>query len=602
MNTFSTEKSASAHATMPSQPSVDLSHVQVAFADSRAAVDFARKSGLPENVPVKTLSPALILGEDDGIDAADSGFTVEDGPALGRDTLILCRDIHETLSKIEEFSEAAIAVAQIGILYPSLARVAMAVDPDAYTMDVAVIRTATSNPDNSRAVNIPWDQLLQGNPKLIVVEAPSIETDGSVFHRPETIGFLDRQRLGGWEKIGFQLIQRMWERLPFTSPRGTFLILRENPLLRETALHLAYRGYGLCSLPKAPDSHVEIDPETGQRLKSALSPALEKFLAPRIPEAGRQRLRSVFEQQCATALTRYLAGKRFWTETLDDLALKRPKAVLVNMLMIPETAALHAVCRRRGLPVAAFQHGVAREISQYNSFIQVYFEGNTADYFYAFDPASVRVSEASTFNKSKAIAAGLPNLYWRTGSYRPRPMSAPAILYASTQLYGMAINMAAARGTTDTEMAKTELALLDSVLGRIPHPILYKPYPVHRYLDPDPVLEHASEIKNLKIFQDGDDLRFLLVNCRVVVTSRATSTLGWCIASGKPLVFIDYPTQLPLREDARKALERAIFVFDSAADDHHERLVSFLSQPIEEIERQWAEKAEARKQIGRAHV
>lgn len=122
----------------------------------------------------------------------------------------------------------------------------------------------------------------------------------------------------------------------------------------------------------------------------------------------------------------------------------------------------------------------------------------------------------------------------------------------------------------------------------------YKPYPESRYLDPDPVLERAEKAANITIFPHGDDLRYLLADCRIVVTSRASSTLGWCAASGKPLVYIDLPSQKPLWPDARDAFDAGFFVFDASSPDMHDQLRAFLSQPIEKIESQWAERRDAR--------
>jgi hypothetical protein len=575
--------------------SVDLSQVSMAFADSSVAANFARRAGLPASVKVNTFSPALILGDDDSFAPADSNWSDQIGEELRRDTLRLCRDIHDKLLAIEEFEEAAVALSQIGILFPSLVRVAMAIGPDAYECDVAVILTDPEHSKDAGAINIPWNKFLQDNPKLILASAAANEAEAP-FHREraETVGFLDRQSLGGWDKIGFQIIQKLWNFLPFSSPRGTFLTLRENYLLRETALHLTYRGFGLHSLTPPPVTQTALETGAAERLRHALSEVLESYLETRVSDAAKPILRSIFEEQCGTALARFYAGKEYWQRTLNGLARKRTKAVLTNMLMTPESAALHTVCQSRGIPVASFQHGIAREISQYNFIIQAYFEGNTSDYFYACNPASARVSEASFFNRCKAVAVGLPGRNLKSGTYRRADPSAPPMLYVSTQLYAVSTNMTVVRGCTDTELAKSELDLINNVFDRIPHDILFKPYPECRYLDPDPVIERASEVSNLTIYADGDDVGFLFADCRVIVTSRATSTLGACVSSGKPVVFINYSRQMPLRQEARDAMEDAFFVFDADSPDHHKRLADFLSQPLAEIELQWQEKADAR--------
>jgi hypothetical protein len=50
----------------------------------------------------------------------------------------------------------------------------------------------------------------------------------------------------------------------------------------------------------------------------------------------------------------------------------------------------------------------------------------------------------------------------------------------------------------------------------------------------------------------------------------------------------------PLDGPARAAFEESVFLFDAGAPDFHDRLLAFLNKPLDEIERLWAEKAEAR--------
>ena len=161
-------------------------------------------------------------------------------------------------------------------------------------------------------------------------------------------------------------------------------------------------------------------------------------------------------------------------------------------------------------------------------------------------------------------------------------------MYVSTQLYTGNIQLI--RGdSNDLTMANHEISIIDHVLSRIPHRILYKTYPATRYLDPDPVTLRALGTTNITVFEDNLDLRYLLPDAKVIVTSRATSTLGWCFMSGKPLIFIDIPNSLPLKPEARDALQQSVFLFDSSEPGFLEQLFSFLSKPIKEIEQLYSD-------------
>jgi hypothetical protein len=127
--------------------------------------------------------------------------------------------------------------------------------------------------------------------------------------------------------------------------------------------------------------------------------------------------------------------------------------------------------------------------------------------------------------------------------------------------------------------------------------VLYKPYPAFRYLDPDPVIEAARAASNVSVYEERADLRYLIQRARVLICSRSYSTPSWCLMSERPVVHIDIPDQAPLTPEARAAFEAGLFLFDAASADFHDRLRAFLSQPIDAIERLYAEKAQARTQL-----
>jgi hypothetical protein len=109
----------------------------------------------------------------------------------------------------------------------------------------------------------------------------------------------------------------------------------------------------------------------------------------------------------------------------------------------------------------------------------------------------------------------------------------------------------------------------------------------------DPVLRYVDKTNNVDLFSDKIDMRYLISNYSVLVTTHATSTLGWLVMSGKPVIFINQKYNNPLTNDACISLSKGLFVFDDGKDFHND-LRSFLSQPLDEIERLWQEKKSAR--------
>jgi hypothetical protein len=170
---------------------------------------------------------------------------------------------------------------------------------------------------------------------------------------------------------------------------------------------------------------------------------------------------------------------------------------------------------------------------------------------------------------------------------RQQKASAPSILYVSTgALSGARLGPISATWD-DVRKTKHEIGLIDNVFARLPYQVLYKPYPSTVYLDPSPIQEHTEKTGNVTYYKDNFDLRYILSQSSVIVTSRSTSTMGWCLAPDVPLVFIDLPNQIPPQKEFLEHLRKSVFYFDGAAPDLEQRLVEFLSRPLTVIEEEW---------------
>ena len=87
------------------------------------------------------------------------------------------------------------------------------------------------------------------------------------------------------------------------------------------------------------------------------------------------------------------------------------------------------------------------------------------------------------------------------------------------------------------------------------------------------------------------DLRYLLGQYRMFITTKATSTVSWIVATGKPLLFIDHYCHARLSDDARDAFSQSFFLFDQQDVDFEPRLKIFLERPFGEILEEWNDKA-----------
>ena len=96
-------------------------------------------------------------------------------------------------------------------------------------------------------------------------------------------------------------------------------------------------------------------------------------------------------------------------------------------------------------------------------------------------------------------------------------------------------------------------------------------------------------------------MRYLLSAYRVIITSGATSTLGWPVMSGTPVIFINRKEKSPLTNEAYIELSKGLFVFNDNDKGFYQNLRHFLSKPIEEIETLWREKEADRKEMIRKY-
>jgi len=571
-----------------------LAEVRTILTDSRAGLEYAYEQGLPRDAIVRTSSPALLRDATLNTQAIDQSRSLGDLEAIGDATTPLTEQIYKALMAVEETADLALTAARSASLFQRVVTKAALLRELDFRQPLAAVALETGSAEFNRLLNFPWPAVLVDHPAFHVVRVPAERLAMPVQSRSSRISALRRARLTSLTGVGYWLARKLWERMPLRSPRGSFVILTENFLVKEAAFHLAKRGFAIRVLTPPPPQAQPMDTELEELLTSLIRPVLRDHLDRWVlPAATRATERLLLSGALADA-RRHRASVPWWREKLDGMAPDRPLALLTNYPKGPESGALHNVARERGLPVVAFQHGVSREISVFNERNQAHYENNSADLFVAYTERNVVISRASPFAVGRSIAVGLPEAYWRAGRYRRSRRNAPPIMYASTQLY--AGNIQSIRGDgNDQRMAEHEILIIEKVLARIPHSVLYKTYPAIRYVDPDPVVARAKTVENIKVFEDRLDLRYMLPDARVLMTSRATSTLAWCLMSGKPLVFVDVPDSLPLRPEAREALEQAVFLFHAGTSDFLARLVEFLSLPINEIERRYAERGAARK-------
>ena len=86
----------------------------------------------------------------------------------------------------------------------------------------------------------------------------------------------------------------------------------------------------------------------------------------------------------------------------------------------------------------------------------------------------------------------------------------------------------------------------------------YKPYPAIRHLDPDPS-RAVNEQKNMSVVGTHQELRYLLGQYRMFITTKATSTVSWIVAAEKPLYSLTIVATRGCQKMREKHFQKASF-------------------------------------------
>jgi hypothetical protein len=578
-----------------------LAAVEVAFVDGPLLLDYAYAQGLSPRALVKTSSPGLLILGKSNIEALERNVPPARQKALNSATLPFSIALFEALANNPQWSDAAIVAARVTLNFQNDVYRTMMVSPEDLREAVAIVGVGDGAEGLGLRISFPWARLLAANPRLIELAPPlsALPTEAADALRNSMVQatWMMRFAFEDWQSIGYRVAQVVSDRLPWLRGRGAILMHSDNNLLKETALHLAFRGYVPRSLRCKPAK--VLAPQIEQRIADmllALRPVVADFVRQWVHPSFIEPLVGLFHDRTEASFRQYYSYVAGWRDAITKLGATRPRAAFANYPGRPDATALNTVCGEIGIPLVSAQHGVAREINQTVVAAQSGSENNSCDLTLMFNTRAAEVANnENRFPHGEAVTVGKPDVFWRSGVRRRRDEAVPPIFYASTALMAGNVQMIQS-WISDLEKCRFELDIIDGVLGRIPHQVCYKPYPNSgRYLEPDILAAAASKHKNVSIYGRSWDLRYMLCDARVLIVARGSSSAGICIMSGKPVVYIDIPNQIPLRPEAREAFEAGVFVFDGGSPTLIDDMRRFLSQPLADIDAQWRAKERDRK-------
>ena len=398
----------------------------------------------------------------------------------------------------------------------------------------------------------------------------------------------------------FQLAQR---KKPFRKNGKTIYYCSDSELVREVGLEFAFRGYriehlDLRKLAKKDNGENQLHFLTG---KFDLPDSICKLL--------RTAVSGLIEPDFYDIVVNYYAVKvqeefDVYSSTLNNLKKSDGRyensIILSNYPSGAEAVALGEYCQKNHSVFAATQHGITREFLN-NPQNLINYEHTLATHFISFTERAQAISSNVTkysHTNYRGISCGLPRCFWSIRSkqqfwFNKKSKELPLLMVGSLITRGYFQNGGVF--LSDQENIETEKSVFEAVSRAVPS-VEYKPYPTKRYIDFDPFVEQilkniTAEKTNRKFW----DFRYVEKQYRGFIMSGATSTLSWCLMTGKPIIFLDQDVEAyRLSSEAKEVLKEAVFYFDMRDNNYLKNLTSFLLEYEQSLEEKWSKMLPAR--------
>ena len=559
--------------------------------DSRAALKYVRTSGLKDDARVYSFSPALI--DEPSITPLENVANTELIQSLFTSFCEAGQRLYNVVSEDARWADRALTIAR---LVPSTELLAYKAVVLARSMGNTrgIVAVEPTLPRGHSFVS-PWEELLDGFPafKGVISIPDHCFPYVSITEEPNA-ALITRFRFEAWESIAYRGVTSLSRLLKPFLRRGDILIPSENSLIKEACWWLTRMGYRPITVPKERFTPERLPIEEEQSLRALIGPVFRESLVPSIGEISTEWFLTAFIGRTSGALTEYRRATVHWQRVFNEVFSRKPRAVVTNYNAKPDGEALYDLCSRLNVAHVAVVHGTGIAFSPKHEETPYAEEIATCDLYLTYNDKETNILSKNMFRRGTPKTVGLPRDLAFVAHRDTGMKIKPPICYISCQALMGNVMRPIAGGVTEQRSVVWEIEIIEEVLSRLPHRVLFKPYRAVRYPDGNPIHAAARNCGNIDVFEDRIDLRYLLSGPRLLIVNHAGSTVSWCLLSRKPVVFLDSEEQSPLYPDVREAIKEGTFWFDADAPQFTVQLREFLSRPIQHIEKEWKERIPAR--------
>lgn len=575
----------------------DLTEYNCIYCDSIEALEWAYKSGLPKTTTVYTSSPAVLCKKQKNIFHIESKWT-KDNLELFQTTInVFSKKIYELLKKINHLSnEEILVIIQSFSLFQRViykASCLSSVHLNEKSLIINLVAKGGTKGFQENFMNQPWSLLLKDNEKIDVYEY-KLKNEANEEHKTK----LSRIKLGGIETFIYRIANKISSKVPEKYLRKKVIVGNENELIIETIASMIPYGiypYNLQTDQVINDKNYDLD-IFFNTIEETLIKRINSWVIPELVGNCLELFKGTLKGNLS------LFAKFYEAFDLELNKINLSKSILfLNSTNSIKMSALIKASREKGVPIISMQHGVAQEINAFHDAFMPAYEINSSDTFIAFNEESKKTSLESFYAMGNVFVSGISNRHLRVHSSKVK--SKYPIVYVSNNLYSG--NMGGVGNwLTDLDQCHNEIDFIKNVLAKIPKKVAYKTYPESRkrYADEDPALYELSKYKNINVIKEKVDMRFLLSDYCVLVSTTASSTLAWLLMTDKPLIFLHRSTHAAFKQRFIDIFEESVFFFDIDSPNCYENIVELCSQPLNEINSLWNEKKIKRQEMIKQYI
>jgi hypothetical protein len=570
---------------------MNLTSSNTVFCDSKYALNQAHTDGLSLDAAIFSSSPAMLMSNLSNIHNIELRWNQSEMKKFQTSINKFSRDIFDKANSLNINREKAISIAQTSVFFHSFLFKAACLKKEDLKEPRLIIKVNGNSGPQGVSMNAPWDVLLVNNPNLKVVSYNLPNDD--VGEKKSKVNLYSRFRIAGYETIIFRMLTKLYKFVPNFIFRGDILVAKENELIIETSSALIsdfyrVRNIKIKKIPVKFNNNYEF---LNVALKDIVTKRLGEWVIPELVTICEH----VFFEMMQDKLSEIDQLEISWHDYLSNQS--NIKAILTNYPCNSFGFSLAKVCRDKNILLVSAQHGIGKEI-QATKENEISYEINCSDIVLTYNKLAANIADKSYFSYGKSFVSGLSMRHLRMKNSAIIDSKKIPICYISTNLYKGNIS-GFDTWHTDIERARVEKLIIDEILMKLPHKVQYKAYPEEnkRYSDVDPIIEYLKNQNNIELFIENIDMRYLVSNFRLFITSSATSTLTWPLMSEKPVVLINYNNHKQFDSKTADDLSKALFMFNFDEEDFLEKIVNFLSKSIQEIEKEWNKKLSYRQKV-----